>query len=198
MKKIFLSIVSGLLFFSSCKKDEAATPPASTTDPKAGSIWVFKYTSYNEAGTVTGTSNVSYLGVEVSIGGSTWISLVNQSNSTAIIAIQKRAEGWWYNPLPGTTSSLWCKYPAAVNDSYPYVYGNCTVKDINASFTVPAGVYTGTYFVEGHDTNSLEDEFWFTNTGAVLVKFNTYDQKAAGPASNVYRKESMELISFTR
>ena len=198
MKRIFLSLVTSLLILSSCTPDEPTGPAASTTDPKAGSIWVYKYTSYNEAGTATGTSNITYLGVEVTIGGSTWISLVNQANSTAIIALQKRAEGWWYNPLPGTTSSLWCKYPAAVNDTYPYVYGNCFVKNINASVTVPAGVYSDTYFVEGHDTNSLEDEFWFTNTGAVLVKFNTYDEKAVGPAANVYRKESFELVSFTR
>lgn len=199
MKRLLFTLFSVLtLLFVSCKNENEPTTPAGNTDPKAGSQWVFKYTAYNEAGTVTGTSNVTYNGVEVTIGGSTWLNLVDAGSGSPIIAIQKRAEGWWYISYPTTTPSLWFKYPATLNETYAYVFGTCTVKDINASVIVPAGTYNSCYKVDGNDANSLEDEFWFTSTGAILVKFNTYDQKAAGPASNVYRKESLELVSFTR
>lgn len=198
MKQSFFSLLTMVvLLFVSCENENEPTTPPNTTDPKAGSVWVYKYSSYNESGTVTGTSNVTYTGVEVSISGSTWLNLVDGTGSP-IIAMQKRAEGWWYISYPTTTPSLWFKYPASVNETYAYVFGTCTVKDINASVVVPAGTFNGCYKVDGNDTNSLEDEFWFTSTGAILVKFNTYDQKAAGPASNVYRKESLELVSFTR
>lgn len=197
-KHLFYLLTFVAVLFASCEKKNESTTPPNTTDPKAGSVWVFKYTAYNEAGTVTGTSNLTYNGVEVTIGGPTWLNLVDAGTGSPIIAMQKRAEGWWYISYPTTTPSLWFKYPATLNETYAYVFGTCTVKDINASVTVPAGTYNGCYKVDGNDTNSLEDEFWFTSTGAILVKFNTYDQRVAGPASNVYRKESLELISFTR
>lgn len=199
MKKLFFALLSfSTLLFASCENENEPTTNPSTTDPKAGSQWVFKYTTYNEAGTITGTTNLTYTGVEVTIAGTTWLNLVEQGSGQPIIAMQKRTEGWWYISYPTTTPSLWFKYPATVNETYPYVFGTCTVKDINASVIVPAGTYTGCYKVDGNDLNSLEDEFWFTSTGPIMVKFNTYDEKIAGPASNVYRKESLELVSFTR
>jgi hypothetical protein len=201
MRIKFLSALAALSFiFSSCNpnSDDVDNPPASGTDPKANSIWVYKVTQYNEAGTATGSSNMTLKGVEVTVNGSTWLNLVEQTSMQPVIALQKKSDGWWYLPYPGTATSLWFKYPSAINDTYPYVYGTCTVKNTNESVTVPAGTYNGTYMVEGRDANSLEDEFWFTTSGAVMVKFNTYDERAAGPASNVYKKQSMELVSFTR
>jgi hypothetical protein len=198
MKKIVLySIITLSLLVTACDKNDDTPAPAGN-EPKANSQWVFKFTSYNEAGAETGTSNLTVKAVEVTVAGSTWLNLVNQANSQPVIAIQKRTEGWWYISYPTTTPSLWFKHPATVNETYAYVFGTCTVKDVNASVTVPAGTFNGCYKVDGNDANSLEDEFWFSNTGAILIKFNTYDQKAAGPASNVYKKESLELVSFTR
>ena len=72
------------------------------------------------------------------------------------------------------------------------------VKEINASVTVPAGSFSNCYMVEGDDSNSKEDEFWFSKDGAILIKFNTYDEKAAGPATNLFLDQSLELVSFTR
>ena len=181
---------------TSCtKSDEVA--PTTNTDPKAGSKWVYVTKTYNEAGAITSTTTQTYIGVEVTVAGSKWISTVDQATSIASSALQKRTDGWWYIPGGSNTSSLWFKYPALVNESYTYVFGTCMVKDINASVVVPAGTFNGCYYVQGHDTNSLEDEFWFTNSGAVLVYFNTYDQRVVGPASNVYKKRSTELVSYT-
>lgn len=197
MKKISVFIMLSLLL-TACKKNDDPNPPASNTDPKAGSTWVYKFTTYNESGTVVSTSNVTFVGVEVVINGSTWLNMVNQANSQPVIALQKRTDGWWYISYPSTTPTLWFKYPANLNDTYTYCCGTAIVKNLSASVTVPAGTYNNCYMVEGNDTNSLEDEFWFTSSGAVMVKANEYDAKAAGPASNVFRAESFELVSFTR
>lgn len=198
MKKIinlFLLLFS--ITFFACTKDSGQPTTPSNNDPKDGTIWVYKQTYFNEAGSVTGTSNVTFKGVSVTISGSTWINLVNQANSQPQIAIQKRTDGWWYITYPSSTPSLWFKNPAAVNDVYSYPYGTCKVLSITESVTVPAGTYTNCTLVQGDDTNSKEDEFWFTTAGPVLVKFNTYDERTGGPASNVYKKESVELVSYT-
>ncbi|HTM92087.1 MAG TPA: hypothetical protein VL095_06710 [Flavisolibacter sp.] len=195
--KLFAAIAAAFLITSCDKKDESPAP-SSSTDPQNGSTWVYKLTQYNEAGTATGSVNLTAKGVSVTVNGSTWLNLVDQATMQPIIGIQKKSDGWWYIPYPSSSSSLWFKYPATVNETYSYVFGTCVVKSINASVTVPAGTYNNCYMVEGDDTNSMEDEFWFTTSGPVLVKFNTYDEKAAGPASNVYKKQSMELVSFQR
>lgn len=197
--KAFTGIIALTFLLFSCKKtDNNSTPTPTVNEPRANSQWVYKYTTYNEAGTVTGTSDLTLKAVEATIGGSTWLNLVNQANSQPVVAMQKRTEGWWYISYPNGSPSLWFKNPATVNETYPYAFGTCTVKDINATVTVPAGTFNGCYKVDGYDTNSLEDEFWFSKEGAIFIKFNTYDQKAVGPESNVYKKQSLELVSFTR
>lgn len=198
MKKILISSII-VLIFGSCKKDNEPDPSTSSNDPKTGSKWTFKVKNYNEAGTVTSTSNLNFTGTEITSGSIKWIALTEQVSGISTVALQKRADGWWYLPSPGSNTlfSLWFKYPATVNEIYPYVYGTCKVLNVNTSVTVPAETYAGCYFIQRDDTNSKEDEFWFTTSGPVLVRFDTHDQKATVPASNVYRNQSLELVSFT-
>ena len=196
----FLSVITVMILaFTACSKNNTEPKPLAN-EPKAGSTWIFKRNTYNEAGAVLTTSNITIVAVSATISFMTWLNLVDQSTMQPVFAVQKRPDGWWYIPNAGgnTFASLWFKNPATVNETYPNVYGMSTVKEINASVTVPAGTFNGCYMVEGRDNNGLKDEFWFSNEAALLIKFNTYAPKAAGPASNVYKKESLELVSFTR
>ena len=196
--KVFISILALSVVMLSCKKDSDNNQPPPGNGPIENSQWVYKSTTYNEGGSVIETGNITLNAVAATIGGSTWLNMVDQSTGQPIIAIQKRTEGWWYNAYPDGPPSLWFKYPAAVNETYPYAFGTCLVKEINASVTVPAGSFSNCYMVEGDDSNSKEDEFWFSKDGAILIKFNTYDEKAAGPATNLFLDQSLELVSFTR
>ncbi|TZF84075.1 hypothetical protein FW774_11580 [Pedobacter sp. BS3] len=202
MKKVLLGIMTcALLLASSCKKDKNKGED-NGTDPINNSTWIFKVTTFNEDGGVSATPppyTTTVKAQEVTINGSKWLNLVDVTGVT-VISIQKRADGWWYmDPqLSGTQSSLWFKTSAAVGNTYPYLYGTCTVSEVNASVTVPAGTYTDITRVKGNDSNSLEDDFWFTNTGAVLVKWETYDAKSGRPESDVYKKTSWELVDFDR
>jgi len=200
--KIALSIAACALLFTSCEKDteDSDNPdPISSTDPTNSSTWVYKVSALNEAGDTTSSSTVTLTAAETSIDGSTWLKLSDPSGA-AVIAMQKRSDGWWYMNLQSgsTASSLWYKTPASEGDTYPYIYGTCTVDEVNGSLSTSAGNFTDITHVEGHDDNSIEDEFWFTGTGAVLVKFDTYDAKSGQPESNVYKKGSWELVSFNR
>lgn len=197
MKKVLFSLLVFCQLMISCNPNDTPAPPAAN-EPKAGSKWVFRYNTYSEAGVVTATSDITFNAVEVTVGGSTWLNLVESVSGQPKIALQKRSGGWWYISYPVTTPSLWFKHPATVNETYPYVFGTCKVLSITETVVVPAGSFSNCYMIQGDDSNSKEDEFWFSSEGAILIKGNTYDEKAVGPATNVYKSESLELVSFTR
>lgn len=197
MKNLLLSGLLALSLLPGCDPDDDPPPPPAANEPRDGSQWVYKNTTYNEAGAVLTTANITLKATAVTIGGTTWLNMVDQATLQPVIAIQKRAEGWWYISYPTPTPSLWFKYPATVNETYAYVFGTCKVLSITESVTVPAGNYTNCYLVQGDDSNSKEDEFWFSPTGPIMVKFQTYDERTGGPASNVYLKQALELVSFT-
>ena len=201
-KNIFLLLISAVWLLSACSKDSDSNPvPVSGTDPQKGSQWTYKYTFYDQSGAVTGSTNVSFIGDTMTIGGSAWIVLKITGTGEPAIALQKRADGWWWVPFPNPSASLWFKTPAAVGDQYNYNISDLTVdtmkvRNINANLTVPAGSFTGVSFMQGYDTNSQEDEYYFTTTGPILLRAGTFDDLTPGPG--VYEKQRSELISFTR
>jgi len=203
MKKLnILSALFVLFCFEACTKstDPAVVTPAST-DPKKGSVWVYKSTYYNQAGTVTSTNNTTYIGDTLTSGGSVWILLKESVSGLPAVGIQKRADGWWYVPFPNVNASLWFKTPAVVGDKYNYNISDGTVDtskvmNINATLTVPAGTYTGCTYIQSFDTNSMEDEYYFLPTGAILMRTGTFDDKVPGPG--IYEKQRTELVSFVQ
>ena len=201
-KSIPFYALAGLLIFAACSKstDSPVVPPAAG-DPKKGSTWTFKFTYYNEAGTVTGTNNQSFVADTMTVSGSQWTILEESTTGQAVIGIQKRADGWWWIPFPNTTPSLWFKSPASVGDKYNYNISDFTVdtskvRNIAATVTVPAGTYTGCTFIQSFDTNSMEDEWYFVPTGPVLVRTSTFDNRSAGPGE--FEKQRSELVSYTQ
>ncbi|MBS1548819.1 MAG: hypothetical protein JSS94_02985 [Bacteroidetes bacterium] len=196
MKKIIFYLWIGLISIVSCNpNDEGYEPQPSNNEPRNGSKWVYKITRFNEAGQTTDTFNVTLKATEITYDNSSWLSLVEQDGQTQIIALKKKSDGWWYTQPSATGASLWYKTPAQVGESFPYLYGTCSVMATNTSLIVPAGEYTVVTKIDGHDDNSLEDEFWFAQD-PVLIKLNTYDALSGQPQSNVYKKETWELVSY--
>jgi hypothetical protein len=201
-KNILMLFIAAITITAACTKSTDPAPEnPSGTDPKKGSQWTYKMTTYDQSGTSTGSTNVSFVGDTMTISGSSWIILKETSSMLPKIGIQKRADGWWWVPFPNTNASLWFKTPAAVGDKYNYNISDLTVDtakvtSINSSVTVPAGAFSNLTFMEGFDTNSKEDEYYFTATGAILVRQGTFDDRTPGPG--MYEKQRMELVSFTR
>ena len=200
--RIFLFSIALVLFFAACTK---STDPAPVTpsagDPKKGSKWTFKDTYFNQAGTVTSTDTYSLIADTLTIGGSKWLILKESVTGQVAIGIQKRTDGWWWVPFPNPNASLWFKNPAVVGDKYNYNISDFTVDtskviNINASVTVPAGTYTCTY-IQSFDTNSMEDEWYFSSTGPILVRTGTFDDKVPA-GTGVYEKQRVELVSYTQ
>ena len=192
MKKNFLLIFI-LASIVSCKKDDRTPTPA--TGIKTGSIWVYKYTSFNETGSVTGTSNITAtISSEQTIAGEQWWVLTAGSNASPF---KKGAAG--YYDYRNSTSQLHYKIPAAVNDTWRFTYSNSvgdyddyTVMAINENVTVPMGTIA-CYAVELHDSNSLENKEWYNEANALVKQFS-YDETSGGVT---YMNSSLELVSFT-
>lgn len=193
MKKNLLLL---LVVFSalSCKKNEDTGTPA-TSDFKTGTAWVYKYTTYNAAGTILTTSNITLtITGQQTIGGETWWVATGGGSPSYI---RKTALG--YYTIQNSVSQLQFKVPAIVNDTWRVTYSNTAgdysdfkVIAINQSVTVPMGAIS-CYYAEGYDSNSLEDKVWY-NDADMLVKQLEYDQTGTGA---LYVNFSLELVSFT-
>jgi len=203
MKKVnlLLTLCVAILFTACTKSSDPFPVTPSTGDPKKGSKWTFKDTYFNQAGTITGTDTYSLVADTLTVGGSLWLILKESVTGQVAIGIQKRVNGWWWVPFPNPNASLWFKDPAAVGDKYNYNISDNTVDtskvmNIAASVTVPAGTFTTTY-VQSFDTNSMEDEWYFSSTGPILVRTGTFDDKTPA-GTGVYEKQRVELVSYTQ
>jgi hypothetical protein len=197
------SIIPAVLLFSiisSCSKSDSSGGGGGTTaEPRAGSTWVYKYTTYNEGGSVLVSVNLTLKATSQTFAGTSWLLLTEQSSGVQFIAIQKRADGWWQIPLPNTTPSLWYKTPGAVNDTYSLTIDDGTVDQakiisITASAAVPAGSFTGCTQIQSFDP-SLENEYYFISSGAIMVRASEFDNKTIGTGK--YEAQRWELVSFT-
>ncbi len=205
MKKIITIVVlTGLVLFAACTKSTDPAPaPTSTGDPKKGSQWTFRYTSYSEAGAVLGSIDRSFVADTATLNGTFTILLKETLSGQITLGIQKRTDGWWWIPFPNPNASLWCKYPAVVGDQFSlnnsdYTVDVSKVMSINSSVTVPAGTFANTYFIQMIATNNtLDDERYFTSTGPILVRSGTFDPKTP-PATGMYEKQRSELVSYTQ
>ncbi|MCB0696889.1 MAG: hypothetical protein KDC07_05970 [Chitinophagaceae bacterium] len=198
---------AALIILSGCGKDPVTTTPTTTTtsnDPKDGSQWVYKFTYYNQDGSVKGSGDVTYTAKEISYQNSTWLlvttnqTAITKLGDTAIVA-QKRDDGiYWIDKTNGQVS-MWIKHPASKGDNYLSGVGDGTtdtvkVQETNATVTVPAGDISGCYVCKQYDTNSLEGDEWY-HPEKWLIKHIEYDQDAN---NNLYKDYMMELVSFTR
>ncbi|MBC7534177.1 MAG: hypothetical protein H7258_00610 [Ferruginibacter sp.] len=193
MKKniLFLFVI---LFAISCKKDDPS-PATTTGDFKIGTAWVYKYTQFDETGTVLSSNNVTLTitSQETLLGETWWVA----TGGGAPSHIRKAADG--YHTITNGISQLNFKVPAALNDTWRTTYSSAAgdysdfkVMAVNQNVTVPMGTIS-CYYAEGNDSNSLEDKIWY-NDANMLVKQQEYDESSTG---TMFVGFSLELVSFT-
>lgn len=207
MRKLFILSALALLCFASCKKDDDSgnnnnnnNNNTTSGEPRAGSKWTYKITQFNEAGTATGSQTVGFTAADTTIAGNTYVVLKESSSNMPNRILQKKTDGWWSMPLPSTNISMFFKTTAAVGDWYLMAISDNTidtarVRSLNQSVTVPAGTFN-CQFVEGYDTNSKEDEYYFNADNGLVIRQGTFDARTAG--SGMYEKQRLELVSFQR
>jgi hypothetical protein len=195
IRTLFFSLAL-MLCITGCKKDNATEPDAAS-NIKVGSKWVFKYTSYNSGGAVTGTMNIEMVvSGEQTVAGEKWWALTTTGSPTPEL-IRKAANG--YITFKNNLAQLQFKIPAVLNDTWRVTFSNTagdysdfTVKAINQSVTVPGGTFA-TYYAEGYDSNSIEDKVWY-DEAHILIKQQEFDE---GPGGVMYMDHQLELVSFT-
>lgn len=192
MKK-YLLVIAIIGSFISCKKDN--DPEPASNDFKIGTEWVYKYTDYDQSGSVVSTTNVSLkiTGQQTLLGKDWWVA----SGPNGPVYMRKETDG--YYTIRNNVSQLDFKVPAAINDTWrktyssdPGDYGDLKVLALNQDVTVPMGTIS-CYYAEETDSNSLEDKVWY-NDANMVVKQIEYDQDGTGA---LYVDFTLELVSFT-
>jgi hypothetical protein len=193
MKKnlLLLAIIVSLI---SCKKSDDPVSPV-TGDLKVGTAWVYKYTDYDQSGSVVSTNNITLtITSQQTLLGETWWVATGAGSPSYI---RKAADG--YYTIRNAVSQLDFKVPAAINDTWRKTYSNTAgdysdfkVIATGQNVTVPMGTIA-CYYAEGTDSNSLEDKAWY-NDANMLVKQEEFDQTGTGA---LFVDFSLELVSFT-
>lgn len=191
-KSLFLLTMIVSLF--SCKKSDDPVNPG-TGNLKIGSNWVYKYTDLDETGSVVSTTNVTLtITSQQTLLGETWWVATGAGSPSYI---RKAADG--YYTITNNVSQLHFKVPAAVNDTWRVTYSGAAgdysdfkVMAVAQNVIVPMGTIP-CYYIEGNDSNSLEDKIWY-NDANMVVKQEEYDQTATGA---LYIDFTLELVSFT-
>jgi hypothetical protein len=184
-----------LVHLSSCSKESGGNPNPNNQNPRVGSKWVYRLTTYHASGGVNTQTNVTYraAGMET-LGGEQWLKIVDSATGSTIIYLKEKADGLYQ--YINNNAYLLCKYPAAVSDTYSgYAIqeaANYSVQSINQSMdfgmlgNLTVNHYTGTV---GSET---VDQLWY-NTRVWLAQRYIYTKP---PLGNYYRSASLIIQNF--
>ena len=190
-----LLLVAGFLFCS-CQKEVAAPGSGAggggTTNqkPKVGTIWTYRYyTYYSTPGGGIATSTVLTLkakSLDV-LGGEQWLNIVDMVPDTTYFLLNEKPGGLY--DYTNNSSYLFCKSPAAVNDTYnSYLSGmteTVVVKTTTDSLATGIGNIPVIYY-EGSSGAYIYDKIWY-NEYAWVVKRETYRRN---PIAGIYYRYS--------
>jgi len=199
---LMLLLAAGFVFCS-CQKEitvdngsGAGGGGGGTTNqkPKVGTVWTYRYyTYYGFTGGGLATSAVLKLrakSLDVS-GGEQWLNIVDTDTDTTVFFLNEKTGGLY--DYTNSSSYLFCKYPAVVNDTYnSYLSGKTetvVVKNITDSTTIGISgnpVSIPVIYYEGSSGGNIYDKFWY-NEYAWIVKRETYK---VNPFSGYYYRYS--------
>lgn len=185
-KQHFFILIALMAVFYACSKENV------TPDPKVGDTWDYRYVDYNEDGSIASEDTITLTTTEIIIEDVSWVKIMKGND---IFGIYRMASNGLHRFNNNNLDELFLVYPGAVGDSAIYYYNVdvawSVIKDINASVTVPAGMFD-CYYYEEFDDNSIEGKFWF-NEQHWLLRQQEFDQNMSGD----YMDYMMEMISHT-
>jgi len=167
-------------FVSSCKKSSPAATAPAVTKPRVGTVWKYRYKTFDGAGVVYTTTNIIYkASSEQTLGGEKWLNITDSTNATVFLLNVKTGGLYQY---ANNTSNLLCKDPAAVNDAYTsYNEGSAedfTTKEVSVLLAAPINDVTVNRY-EGVKGGNLTDIYWY-NSDLWMVKREFYKVNLMG------------------
>lgn len=202
MRKYPQLIAAFVLLMTACKKDETTTPtttpPTTTTSVKAGSVFTYKHSDYdNDFGTtlVATTQYTLTMLRDSTIGSDKWFVVERKDNGALTgYGLMRFTSGGVYNMTSGG-AKMSLKLNAAVNDTWvDNSNQTCVIKSTNQSVTVPKGNFTDAYYMESSDANSLENKIWYNNN-EYMLRNEEYDESPITPGTMIldYRDELVSI-----
>jgi hypothetical protein len=208
IKTVFIILLTGLLF-SSCQKevdgsiDGGGSVVPVKQKPKVGTVWTYRYYTYYAfpAGGLATSEILQYKAKsEDVIAGEKWLNIVDTRNDSTAYLFQEKTDGLYR--YVNNKSYLYCKSPAALNDTYTS-YTNATGVGLAISSasekvfmvkalhdTIPTGVGNiPTVYYEGMANSRLLVQLWY-NEYVWIAREQAY---SVTPFGLYYRFSSLYL-----
>jgi hypothetical protein len=161
--------------------------------PRVGTIWTYRYTTYQIVGSVIGSKVIYHKAKsEETLGGEKWLKIVDVDADTTVYFLNIKSGGLYQ--YTNSSSYLFCKYPAVLNDNYNTLNDGTTedftVKGVNDTLPTGIGDIPANYY-EGIKDGYLIDRIWY-NKNAWIVHRVIW-QKKPFPSVAYYRYSTMYI-----
>lgn len=205
MKKTFfyagLNFIAAIALFTSCQKDVAGAGngvpivPASQV-PKTGTVWTYRYYTYYPFGGLLASKIVTHRAQnEENFGGETWLNIINVDSNKTVYYLKTKPGGLYQ--YANNSANLFCKFPAAVNDTYSSFNDGSTedftVRGVNDTLPTGIGNVPVNYY-EGVKAGDIVDYIWY-NQNAWIVQRIVW-ARTIPPNYQYYRYSTMYLNSI--
>lgn len=201
MKKLrsyFLILFAGSAVILSCQKEIDGLTDGGTTNPadqkpKVGTIWTYRYTTYQVVGSVISVKVIYHKAQsEETLGGEKWLKIIDVDADTTVYYLNVKTNGLYQ--YSNSSSNLFCKYPAVLNETYTTFNDgsseNFTVKGVNDTLATGIGDVPANYY-EGVKLGDLIDRIWYNKNAWILHRIIW--RRKAPPATAYYRYSTMYI-----
>lgn len=191
-------LILGAITFLSCQKEldglseDGVINPADQL-PKVGTIWTYRYTTYQVLGSVISAKVIYHKAKsEETLGGEKWLKIVDVDMDTVVYYLNVKAAGLYQ--YTNNNSFLFCKSPAALNDTYNTFNDGSTedftVKGVNDTLPTGIGDIPANYY-EGVKGGYLIDRIWYNKNA--WIAHRVIWRKKPDPSVAYYRFSTMYI-----
>jgi hypothetical protein len=190
---IFLLLIPVFTLIS-CEKEPDNNNTANQK-PRVGSKWIYRYSTYYNNGGLITSNNVTLRAASMeTLGGEQWLKIVDTATGNAVFYLKEKSDGLYQ--YINNNSYMMCKYPAAINDTYPgYAIAEAAdyfVRNVGQSMAFGVlGDLTLNHY-EGIAGGVTVDQLWY-NTRVWLAQRYIYTKP---PLGSYYRSASLIIQDF--
>lgn len=203
---LILLVFSGIVF-TSCQKeiDGLVNGNVILTNqkPKLGTQWTYRYYIYHQNGSLYKSSIVIHKAkTEEILGGEKWLNIVDVDTDTTVYFLNTKTGGLYQ--YVNSSSSLFCKYPALINDTYTSFNEGTTedfiVKGVNDTLQtgvgdVPANYYEGFKVIPSVGIQ-LIDLIWYNDNAWIVRKSQYRNMSIVTPSFYKYYTYFLDNIVY--
>jgi hypothetical protein len=198
MKTILTLLFIIAIAFTGCKQNSTSPTETKEIIPlKVGNNWILKRTTYDSNKVVTKiVFDTIIILKDTVVKGQTAYIMTETASSIKRLVVMNKSDGFHLLDIRPDTIYYWLayKYPAAVGDVFSGLANNISVKSINSSITVKAGIFTCyEYFNESQFPDVYYKYQNYLTPGIGRIYAENYTQEKGG---KLYMDTKTELQSY--